>query len=144
MSFTDRESIVEVVNKLFVYTDAQEWSKLKTEVFANLVDFDMSSLGGETTTGKSSDEICSDWKSGFNGLDAVNHLAGNHLVTINANEADVFVYATATHFKESATKGKKREFVGSYNLHLTKNKESWKIDKFKYNLQYASGNLTME
>lgn len=143
MGFTVREQIVEVANKLFVYTDNQEWSKLRKEVFTEVVDFDMSSLGGEISK-KNSEEICNDWEIGFKELDAVNHLAGNHLVKIVNNSAEVFVYATATHYKNSAINGKTREFVGSYNLHLTKNGEYWKIDKFKYNLKYANGNLDLK
>ena len=143
MEFTVREQIIEIVHKLFNYTDNQEWKKLQKEVFSELVDFDMSSLGGEISK-KSSIDICNEWKQGFANIDAINHLAGNHLVKISNNSAEVFVYATATHFKESASKGKTREFVGSYNLHLVKNEEHWKIDKFKYNLKYSTGNLDLK
>ena len=45
--FSIRDSIVEIVNKLFVYTDLQQWDKLQTEVFTDRGLFDMSSLGGE-------------------------------------------------------------------------------------------------
>ena len=45
--FTPREHIVEVVNKLFVYTDYRQWDKLLKEVFTGNIEFDMSSLGGE-------------------------------------------------------------------------------------------------
>ena len=137
-----KEEIIEVVNKLFVYTDHKEWNKLKEEVFTDVVDFDMSSLGGEVAK-KTSNQICEEWDKGFEGLDAVNHLAGNYIVEINNNEAIVFVYVTATHFKNSAVNGKTREFVGSYNLHLVKTGERWKIDSFKYNLKYVTGNLEL-
>ena len=143
MEFTVKEQIIEIVHKLFIYTDNQEWKKLQKEVFSELVDFDMSSLGGEISK-KSSIDICNEWKQGFEGIDSINHLAGNHLVKINNNSAEVFIYATATHFKESAIKGNTREFVGSYNLHLVKNTEQWKIDKFKYNLKYMTGNLDLK
>ena len=143
MEFTVREQIIEIVHKLFIYTDNQEWKKLQKEVFSELVDFDMSSLGGEISK-KSSIDICNEWKQGFEGIDSINHLAGNHLVKISNNSAEVFIYATATHFKESAIKGKTREFVGSYNLHLVKNMKRWKIDKFKYNLKYMTGNLDLK
>ena len=143
MEFTVREQIIEIVHKLFNYTDNQEWKKLQKEVFSELVDFDMSSLGGEISK-KSSIDICNEWKQGFEGIDSINHLAGNHLVKISNNSAEVFIYATATHFKESAIKGKTREFVGSYNLHLVKNMKRWKIDKFKYNLKYMTGNLDLK
>ncbi|MCB0540839.1 MULTISPECIES: nuclear transport factor 2 family protein [Flavobacteriaceae] len=143
MEFTVKEQIIEIVHKLFIYTDNQEWKKLQKEVFSELVDFDMSSLGGEISK-KSSIDICNEWKQGFEGIDSINHLAGNHLVKISNNSAEVFIYATATHFKESAIKGKTREFVGSYNLHLVKNMKRWKIDKFKYNLKYMTGNLDLK
>ena len=143
MEFTVKEQIIEIVHKLFIYTDNQEWKKLQKEVFSELVDFDMSSLGGEISK-KSSIDICNEWKQGFEGIDSINHLAGNHLVKISNNSAEVFIYATAAHFKESAIKGKTREFVGSYNLHLVKNMKRWKIDKFKYNLKYMTGNLDLK
>jgi hypothetical protein len=141
--FTIREQIIEVVNKLFVYTDAQEWEKLQRNVFTEQVYFDMSSLGGMQVDTTAS-HICQIWKDGFAGIDAVNHLAGNYLVTINGDTADVFAYATATHFKQSATQGKTREFVGTYNLHLTKGEAGWRIDRFKYNLKYINGNLDLK
>jgi len=47
VTFSIRDEIVEVINKLFVYTDTQEWEKLQNEVFSGDVFFDMSSLGGK-------------------------------------------------------------------------------------------------
>jgi hypothetical protein len=138
--FSVREQIIEIVNKLFVYTDYQEWDKLINEVFTEEIQFDMTSLGGEAKK-MAAKEVCEVWQKGFEGLDAVNHLAGNHLVTINEQAADVFAYATATHYKSSATQGKTREFVGSYNLHLIYTEQGWRIDVFKYNLKYMNGNI---
>jgi hypothetical protein len=142
-SLSVREQIVEVINKLFVYTDFQEWNKLQSEVFTDHVLFDMSSLGGEkmNTTSKN---ICQIWKNGFVGIDVINHLAGNYLIEIKEDTADAFAYATATHYKKSATKGNTREFVGTYNLHLIKKEAGWRIDQFKYNLKYSNGNLDLK
>ena len=116
---------------------------MQDQVFAPNVFLDMSSLGGNAVS-MSAREICETWSDGFKGLDAVNHLAGNHLVNTKDTTAEVFVYATATHYKESATLGKTREFVGSYDLHLTKNENGWRIDKFKYNLKYINGNTNLD
>ena len=142
MDHTVREEIIEVVNKLFIYTDEMDWFGLKNEVFTEQVIFDMSSLGQEVVT-KTAQQICDDWKTGFAELDAVNHLAGNHLVTAMGDEATVFVYATATHYKEAATQGKTREFVGTYNLVLERGANGWRINSFKYNLKYMNGNIEM-
>lgn len=88
VTFSIRDEIVEVINKLFVYTDMQEWEKLQAEIFSNDVFFDMSSMGGEKaeTTSKA---ICETWKNGFVGIDSVNHLAGNYLIQIHDTVATV-------------------------------------------------------
>lgn len=139
---TVREEITEIVNKLFVYTDYQKWQELQAEVFSGVVDFDMSSLGGEVKKLKSA-EICQMWKDGFAGLDAVNHLAGNYIIEVRESDAFVFAYSTATHYKASATQGKTREFVGSYEIKLAIEASGWRINGFKYNLKFATGNLDL-
>ena len=143
--FSPREQIVETVHKLFVYTDYQKWNKIMDEVFTEEVLFDMSSLGMEIkkTTAK---DICEIWRNGFAGIDAVNHLAGNILVTLtnNGESAEVFAYATATHFKNDALNGKTREYTGSYSLHLINTTHGWRIDQFRYTLKYMNGNLDLK
>jgi SnoaL-like domain len=141
--FSIRDEIVEVVNRLFIYTDMQDWDKLQKEVFTDCVEFDMSSLSGEKAL-KQAREICGIWKAGFAGIDSVNHLAGNYLIQIENQAATVFAYATATHFKEAATNGKTREFVGTYNIGLDKTASGWRINRFRYNLKYATGNLDLK
>jgi hypothetical protein len=143
ITYSIRDEIVEVVNKLFVYTDMQEWEKLQNEVFSEEVLFDMSSMGGERAE-KTSKEICKIWQKGFEGIDAVNHLAGNYLIQVHDATATVFAYATATHYKESAIKGKTREFVGTYHLNLMKHGVGWRIYEFKYNLKYQAGNVDLQ
>ncbi len=141
--FTEREKIIEVVNRMFIYTDQMEWQKLQKEVFATTVFFDVTSLGG-TAENLSAIEICKNWERGFFGLDAVYHLVGNHLVTLEGFTAEVFCYSSAIHYREAAEYGMTREFVGSYDLHLTQTEKGWRIDAFKYNLKFMTGNQTME
>ena len=143
-NFTTREQIVETVNKLFIYTDEQLWELLQNEVFAQTVWLDMSSLNGprENFTSRA---ICDMWQEGFKDLDAINHLGGNYLVTIQDSDiAKVKAYATATHYKASATQGQTREFVGTYDLGLIKQKGGWRINTFTYYLKYMSGNVALE
>ncbi len=141
---TTREEIIETVNKLFIYTDSQNWEALQNEVFTEEVFLDMTSLGGNASD-MTSKEICDMWKEGFKDLDAVNHLAGNYLVEkIFDSEAKVFAYATATHFKESALNGKTRDFVGTYDFKLRKTNAGWRLYSFVYNLKYADGNLELK
>lgn len=141
--YSVRDEIVEVINKLFVYTDAQDWEKLQNEVFSNEIMFDMSSLAGPDEE-MSAQDICALWQKGFEGLDAVNHLAGNYLVQVQDHIATVSAYATATHYKAAATKGNTREFVGTYHISLLKHSYGWRIYEFRYDLKYRTGNLSLE
>ena len=141
---TEREQIVETVNKLFVYTDNQEWIKLQEEVFTANLELDMVSMGAEKPENTTSREICYRWEKAFAELDFIHHQAGNYIVTIHGYEATVYAYSIASHYREAAKKGKTREFIGSYDLHLIKNQSGWRIDKFKYNLKYSTGNMTLE
>jgi len=141
--FTEREQIIETVNKLFIYTDNQEWIKLQEEVFTSTIELDMVSMGAEKSEHVSSREICYRWEEAFEELDAIHHQAGNYLVKINGEQAEVYAYSIASHYKETAKKEKTREFVGTYDFHLTKTPGGWRIDKFKYNLKYSSGNMAL-
>lgn len=138
-----RDEVIEVANKLFIYTDHQQWDNLLSEVFTKEVDFDMGSLNGSQPQKVKATDICSAWKIGFEGVDALHHQSGNYLVRFNADEieAEVYCYATASHYKQAATQGKTREFVGSYNLHMVLTDEGWRLSTFKYNLKFVTGNV---
>lgn len=139
---TKREAVIELINKLFVYTDSRQWHLLIKDVFKERVFFDMSSLGGGAAKEVSASQICDMWREGFNGIDHVHHHSGNFIVDFYNEEvhARVFCYATALHYKKAATKGNTREFVGSYELHASFTDFGWRIDKFKYDLKFITGN----
>jgi hypothetical protein len=140
--FSQREQITEVVNKLFVYTDKRQWSKIIDEVFTDLVLFDMSSAGGEEAAFLGAKEICDNWDHGLRDIDSVHHQAGNYLVTIKDAEATVEAYAIAIHFKKKAVNGNTREFVGSYELSLGNiENKGWRIKGFKYYLKFMDSNV---
>ncbi len=139
---TKQEAVVELVNKLFIYTDSQQWEKLLKEVFAEKVLFDMSSVSGNPPTQISAKAICDQWKEGFKGIEHVHHQAGNHVIEFYNEdvEAKIFCYAIAIHFKRAAKNGSTREFVGSYDLHANFTDQGWRIDRFSYRLKFLRGN----
>jgi hypothetical protein len=141
-----REAVIEVVTKLFVYTDLRQWDKILKEVFADKVLFDMSSLGAGEPKELTARAICDMWKDGFVGIDHVHHQAGNFIVEFKEEdvEAVIFCYAIALHYKETATQGKTREFVGSYELHANFTDLGWRLDRFKYNIKYVKGNKELK
>jgi SnoaL-like domain len=140
----DRMELYELANKLFMYVDAQEWDKVLGEVLTENVWFDMQSAGAGEPRSIAAKNICAMWKDGFADLDAVHHQGGQYLITVHANGADIFGYAVAFHYKQSAQNGKTRTFVGSYDLKAINTEKGWRLNQFKYNLKYIDGNQTME
>lgn len=141
---TQREQIVELLNKLYYYTDYQMWGNLKSEVFASHVHMDMTSLGAPFAQDLTAVQICEQWEEGFKDLDAVHHQAGNYIIEINGNLAKAKAYAIASHYKKNTLLGNTREFVGSYDIGLSYTGGAWKIDSFKFNLKYMRGNLELK
>ena len=137
----DKLELTELANKLFMYTDAQLWKKLLSEVFCHEVWFDMGS--GEAKTLHAT-EICEMWRQGFLDIDAIHHQAGHYLVNIDHDNADIYGYAVATHYKKAATKGNTRTYTGSYDLKATRTDKGWRLSQFKYNLKYIDGNVSLE
>jgi hypothetical protein len=140
-----REEIVELVNKLFVYTDSRQWQRLLENVFMKEVLFDMSSAGAGPAKALRAEAICDMWNNGFAGIDQVHHQSGNFIVDFKSDtEAEVFCYAIASHYKKAATQGKTREYIGSYALHASLTDLGWRLDGFKYNLKYINGNTELK
>lgn len=133
-----------LANKLFMYTDAQQWQELLDEVFTEEVWMDLSSAGGGNPRFMKAESICEMWKQGFGGLDAVHHQAGHYLSDIKEEEALIYAYAVAFHYKKSASKGPTRTFVGSYDLKALNKGKGWRLSSFKYNLKFVDGNSTLE
>ena len=59
----------------------------------------------------------------------------NVLTAVNAM-LEPYGYDTAMLTRPNPTEENTRIFVGSYDFHLKKINELWKIDMFKYNLKY--------
>ena len=141
---TDKMELQELANKLFMFTDARDWDKLLSQVFTENVWFDMESAGGGAAKSVAATNICRMWKEGFEGLDAIHHQAGHYLIEAGEKEASIYGYAMATHYKATATRGKTRMFVGSYDLGATRTAEGWRLSRFIYLLKYIDGNALLD
>jgi hypothetical protein len=84
------------------------------------------------------------WGNCLKNLEAVHHQTGNLKIDVIDEKALAFCYGTASHFKKMKSGNNTRTFVGSYDFHLTRTNEEWRIDSFKFNLKYIDGNLNLE
>jgi hypothetical protein len=139
----DRNRIVDRINALFISTDNREWDAVR-QCFAAAVLFDMTSMTGGEPSRMTPDQITDAWEQGLAALEAIHHQAGNHRVTVSGDEADAFCYATATHYLTNPTGRNTRTFVGSYDFHLVREGDEWRIDLFRFNLKYIDGNRDLE
>ena len=143
-SRADRQNeIIDTVNRLFISTDRMDWQGVKN-CFAEEVNFDMSSMTGGKPVKMTPQAIADGWEKGLKGIKAVHHQAGNFIVTQRKGEADVFCYAVAFHYLPNPTGNNVRLFVGSYNFHLIEKNKEWKIDLFRFNLEFIEGNKNLQ
>lgn len=139
----EKEAVIAAINQLFISTDNRDWEKVKA-CFAPEVMFDMTSMAGGEPTKMTPEQIVGGWETGLKDLKAIHHQAGNYVVTINGREAAAFCYGIAFHYLPNPTNQNTRTFVGSYDFHLTKTEDVWRIDQFKFNLKFIDGNLNLE
>ncbi len=139
----EKERVIETVTRLFINTDNRDWPKVKA-LFASKVLFDMTSLAGGQSVTVTPQEIVDGWDKGLKALKAIHHQAGNFLVDITDNEANLFCYGVAWHYLPNKTNRNTRTFVGSYDVHLVKQDREWKISGFKFNLKFIDGNTDLE
>ena len=140
----DKLDLIELANKLFMYTDAQQWQLLQSEVFTSEILFDIKSLSNQDPARMKAAHVCSLWENGFSGIDAVHHQAGHYLIKVNNNEADIYAYAIALHYKKATEKGNTRSFIGSYDLKAERTGMGWRLSQFKYNLKFIDGNAELK
>lgn len=138
----EQNAVINTVNRLFINTDERKWQAV-SDCFADKVLFDMTSMVDGETMKLTPQQIVDTWDTGLKGLKAIHHQAGNYIVTIKENESDVFCYAIAIHYFPNSSGNNTYTFVGSYNFHLVKKNQSWKIDLFKFNLKYTDGNSNL-
>jgi hypothetical protein len=131
----EKDRILDVVNRLFIGTDRRDWQAVK-ECFADRVLFDMTSMAGGEPVTMTPQQIVDGWEEGLKVVKAIHHQAGNYLVTVRGDEALVFCYAVALHHLPGGTGVTTRRFVGSYDCYLTKREDSWRIDRFRFNLKF--------
>ncbi len=142
-SLETKDVLLEILNDFFVETDNRDWPRVMATLAPKVV-FDMSSMTGEPAVTRTPQEIVQGWDQGLKSLAAIHHQIGNVSIKLHPNEADVFCYGIALHYRPTPSNNNTRRFVGSYNLHLVKLRDTWKIDQFRFNLKFIDGNKDLE
>lgn len=139
----DRQEIVDTVTAIFVATDQRDWHQVES-CLAEEVTLDMTSFAGGAPVKLTASQVASGWQDGLRAIDEVHHQIGNFRVELLGKESNVFCYGIAYHQRRVTNPDNSRTFVGSYNLHLIRTDSGWRIDLFRFNLKFISGNLELE
>lgn len=136
------QHLIETVSRLFIAADQRDWQAVKN-VFTDTVLLDYSSMGAGEPANLPSGQIIDSWKGLLPGFESTHHQLGNFLVQSGEDYAEVFCYATATHYLPNESNNDIWTVVGSYNFELRSANGSWRISKMKFNLKYIDGNTDL-
>lgn len=138
---TDRDLIIDTTIRVAWYADQRRWDDIP-DLFADKVKLDYTSLAGGESARVTPTDIAASWKGSLGGLDATQHLVGNHLVELDRDAASAVATAQflATHLLANQHGGPTWTLGGHYHWTLRKLENKWKIDSMTMTATWASGN----
>ena len=139
----DTAGVIETITRLFISTDNRDWSTAKW-CFTDNVRFDMSSAGGGEAAVVRPEAIVDGWEQNLKPIQSLHHQVGNFMVSVSGNDANASCYGIAYHYRPTKSGKDTRVFVGTYDFHLKRKGEDWKIAAFKFNLRFIDGNKNLE
>lgn len=139
---TARQEIIQTVQRIFIHTDSRNWEEVKNQ-FSDQVLLDYTSMVGGSPSTHTPQAIVDSWKGLLPGFEHTQHDLSNFEVSIRRDEADVSHYGTAWHYLPNEEGGDVWKVVGTYDHHLVKRNERWKVDQMRFNLKFMDGNVDL-
>ena len=151
----DKLACIELINKVFVYVDDNNFDGLSKEVFADKVDTDFVSLwGGKPIPNRSKDDLINEWRI-LSAFDYTMHCISNHIITFKDDQviddntvcrvSHAKYYGIAEHYLSNSMGDNTWSCGGSYDtilIKLTSTKE-WKVRSHKFNVKWKKGNMNL-
>lgn len=136
----ERARIIDVVNRFAVALDTRDWALHRT-CFAETVTFDYPLAGGlrvlkATDLSRTSPPF-------FEYFDATQHIAANHHIEIDGEEATCISTLHAQHFRADADGGALQKQIGYYQNRLRRETGGWKIFHTQQLAGWMEGNQAM-
>ncbi|MEV4166428.1 nuclear transport factor 2 family protein [Nonomuraea dietziae] len=118
----DRFDVIDTCTRMAWHADEWEWDRL-AQVFAKKVTLDYTSLNGGEPVTLTPAQIIEGWAAAPGSYATTQHLLGNHLVTMDADDA-VCPALRATHRKADASL---RTLGGNHRFDLVRAGDGWRI-----------------
>lgn len=134
MDADDRAAILDVTTRLAWLADRRDWDAL-TDLFAEQVRLDYTSLNGSEPAVLTPDQVVGGWRAGLQGLEATQHLLGNHLVEIDGDSAVATAQFQATHLLGTTT----WTLGGHYRYELLRAERGWRLIALTMTATWSAG-----
>ncbi len=137
-SAAERQAVHDVMHRYALAIDTKDWPLLQV-VFAERVRADFRSFGVKQVF----DGAGRDWvervRSAIAGMDATQHLMGNHLYEIEDGRATGTSYIQAIHVCKNDWGGDTYTIGGHYDVRMTRADDGWRIAEYALNVAWHQG-----
>lgn len=140
-SSTDRDAIVEAVNRYAYGLDGRDW-KLLDQVFTEDAVARYGGPDGALLDGRAA--IVASIRAHLDGCGPTQHLLGNHIVTVEGDEAIAHCKARVYH-QGAGTRAELTpyECFGVYEDRLKRTPEGWRIAERHFNVHHQVGDFAI-
>jgi len=135
----DELAVIRVTNEIDVAVDTKDWPKARS-YFADELWADFTSLSGGQPATIKADDLIKGWSTNLGPKKTSLHLRGNHLVTLDGDQATVYSHAYAWNRMEG--NGDPLWEVWGHYLHkLHRTSTGWKVTAFTFVRTNERGNM---
>lgn len=139
MDFQHRNDIIETCTRMMWSVDTREWAALPG-LLGDTVVHDFTSIYGGESQVLTAAEVTGMWSKLIGAFDATQHLLGNHLVTVEAERAELTASFQSTHRLANPYGSPQWTLYGTYRFGLARTATGWKIDKIVMTAGWGEGN----
>ncbi len=134
----DRVAIAELVSRMLLLVDARAWDEAAS-LFTDSVQVDYTSLQGGEPQAQPAGALVAGWRQTIGALPATQHLAGNHVVTVDGDHATCAANVQATHVLTDSSGGPAWTGGGRYDIGLRRTTAGWRISALTLTVQWTAG-----
>jgi hypothetical protein len=138
MSAEDRLAVHDVMHRYALAIDTKNWTLLAT-VFADRVTADFRSFGSKEVFEGAAAGWIEAVRSTIQGMDATQHMMGNHLYTIDGDCARGTTDIRALHVCKNDWGGDSYTVGGHYTVEMVRSPEGWRIEKYTLHVTWHDG-----
>jgi SnoaL-like domain len=137
---SDRAEIGDVFTRYATGIDTRNWELWRT-CFVDDVEMSASVRGGISSKG--ADGLVAKCKADVEGLDATQHIIGNHNIVLDGDTAHCTSYLHAQHVFRSEHSGGHLILAGYYTYDMVRTPDGWKIRKYHLTITWGSGDASV-